>query len=271
LRLFLIGCVIIGIAVALLIRSFQSHLRYQESISGVWNNSASGDGYAFNLIGYLNHRDQPVAFILWVIEDEVPQISFSYGYDANVGGTLTVEGEKLEPADSPWLFVGGPYGHTMKLELNEAETKQLLACRASNKAKQRIYQFWHDVVEARIYQTEGKSRDGRREGKWVFRLHNGDKYMEGNYQNGERDGPWIKYYPGGNLRAQLNYAAGKASGIWTYFGEDGNQLASESASNYRYWISNAGGMLKIGDVEIPVIDLPADVRTVFPQGTAASK
>ncbi len=53
--------------------------------------------------------------------------------------------------------------------------------------------------------------------------------------------------------------------MWTYFDEEGNELASAPASNYRYWISNAGGVLKIGDIEIPAPELPADVETVFPQ------
>ncbi len=203
LRFFLVGCVIFGIALALAIRSLQSHQRFQGAISGVFKNSATGGGYSFSLTGYLNHRNEPVAFILWVIGDEVPKINFSYGYSTDEGGTLIVDGAKVEPAAAPWLFVGGPYGHTMKLELNEAETKQLLSCRGSKQAKQIIYQFWHDVVEARIYQSDGTVSNGQRDGKWVFRLRNGDKYMEGNYRKGERHGPWVKYYSNGNIRAQL--------------------------------------------------------------------
>ena len=57
-------------------------------------------------------------------------------------------------------------------------------------------------------QYQGRIKDGRKDGPWVFYYENGGVSSEGIYKDGKRDGPWVSYYENGQLRSEITYKDG---------------------------------------------------------------
>lgn len=71
---------------------------------------------------------------------------------------------------------------------------------------------------------EGKYKDKKRDGHWVFYYENGKKWSEGDYENGLDEGTRTTYYENGQKRYEGEYTAGKESGIWNFWDENGKLL-----------------------------------------------
>ena len=264
LRFFLIGCLIAGVLLSLMIRFLLDVQRFNSSIEGVYDNARHVSGLGYDLTSYLNHRDEPVAYVLRVSRDDVDRMSTSYGYDRNEGGILAVDGQKVVPGDSVWLFVNGPYGHTNRIELTDREAQKLMPVYTRGTPKLDVLQFWRDFVEPKIYKLSGRSVKGQREGPWEFRLNNGALYLEGSYKNGARDGRWVKHYPNGKIRLVLQYDKGQPVGTWTYHNEAGEELVAAPYHEFQCLYARMHGEPTVDDVGISTPELPADVKTVFP-------
>ena len=70
-------------------------------------------------------------------------------------------------------------------------------------------------------QSQGKFRNGLREGYWVRFHDNGQLNYRGNYKNGKKVGHWVHYYPNGQLGSKGDYKNGNRVGYWVRYWEDG--------------------------------------------------
>ena len=50
--------------------------------------------------------------------------------------------------------------------------------------------------------SQGKIKDGKKEGPWVRHYKNGQLDYKGTYKNGKREGPWVYYSPDGSVSEQ---------------------------------------------------------------------
>lgn len=224
----------IGVAIvfSLLVGITEVARRYQEfqaSICtvhngvGFWHSSES-----FNYMQTTFFKDQqrrPVAYILSVYDDfdpNLPTLRYSYHYDQWRGGILEVDGVPLRRSTAATLFVSGPYGATVKIDLTQAEAIDLFG---RTETKQ-LREFWNDFVEPRIYKVHGEKVSSQREGTWTFDLPTGERYLEANFTNGKRDGAWTVYYPNGNIQTRKQFQNGQAIGEWEYFDESGQSLGT---------------------------------------------
>jgi hypothetical protein len=73
--------------------------------------------------------------------------------------------------------------------------------------------------------AEGETKDGVKQGPWVFFHDNGKKAAEGGYRDGSKDGAWVYWYQNGQKAAEGQYLKGKKDGAWTEFNEDGSKAA----------------------------------------------
>ena len=48
-------------------------------------------------------------------------------------------------------------------------------------------------------QYQGKIRNGKKEGPWVYNWKNGQLYSKGTYKDGKKDGPWVSYNKDGTV------------------------------------------------------------------------
>lgn len=68
---------------------------------------------------------------------------------------------------------------------------------------------------------EGKYKNDKRDGYWVYYYENGEKWSEGIYENGLDEGLRTTYYENGEKRYEGNYTKGKETGIWKFWNEKG--------------------------------------------------
>lgn len=59
---------------------------------------------------------------------------------------------------------------------------------------------------------EGKLKNGKNHGHWVWFYKNGNKKMEGNFENGAREGVWHTYYSNGNINTECYYINDQLNG-----------------------------------------------------------
>ena len=56
--------------------------------------------------------------------------------------------------------------------------------------------------------SEGKFKDGKKDGKWTQWHSNGQIESEGNYKDGKEDGKWTRWYSNGQIIWKGNYKDG---------------------------------------------------------------
>lgn len=223
-----------GLAVVLAVlvgitESFRRHQQFHASIRTVHRVSS-----IVASIEYLNYvqatffKDQlkrPVACMLCMYDDfdpNLPTMRHSYYYDRLCGGILNVEGVPFRRSTPAALFVNGPYGATVRIDLNQSEADDLFGRTKTNQ----LQVFWKDFVEPRIYNARGETQSGFREGTWAFDLPTGERYLEGNFSKGKRDGTWTVYYPNGKTQTRKQFLGGQAEGEWEYFDQNGQLVGT---------------------------------------------
>ena len=68
---------------------------------------------------------------------------------------------------------------------------------------------------------EGKLKEGKRVGTWIYHWTNGNKGDEKNFKNGELDGLWTEWYENGQIKGKYNYKNGGKDGLHTEWYENG--------------------------------------------------
>ena len=72
-------------------------------------------------------------------------------------------------------------------------------------------------------EMEGKYKDGKQDGLWVWWYENGQKEMEENYKDGKEDGLSVSWYENGQKEMEGNYKDGKMDGLWVQWHENGQK------------------------------------------------
>ena len=91
-------------------------------------------------------------------------------------------------------------------------------------------------------EMEGKYKDGKQDGLWVWWYENGQKEMEVNNKDGKEDGLLVEWYENGQKSIEYNFEDGKQDGLETWWDENG-QLRSEvnwedgKKVSVKYWNS----------------------------------
>lgn len=172
---------------------------------------------------FKDHQNRPVAYILCVYDDfdpNLPRLQHTYRYDGWRGGILHIDGVPFRRTTGIPLFVNGPFGVTLRIELTQDEATDLFGRTKADDLRD----FWIEFVEPRIYRANGAKVADLREGTWTFELPTGERYLEANFTHGRRDGNWTTYYPNGNIQTHKYFQNGQAAGEWEYFDESGQSL-----------------------------------------------
>ena len=90
--------------------------------------------------------------------------------------------------------------------------------------------------------SQGKIRNGKKDGPWVYYHDNGRLSYKGNYKDGNQDGPWVYYHSNGQLSYKGTYKDNKKDGPYVNYYDNG-QLGSkgtyrngkEDGRWVRYW------------------------------------
>ena len=61
---------------------------------------------------------------------------------------------------------------------------------------------------------QGKVKDGKKDGEWLYYIENGQLYLKNTYKDGKKNGERLKYYANGQLMEKGNYKEGKKLGEW---------------------------------------------------------
>ena len=72
-----------------------------------------------------------------------------------------------------------------------------------------LEQEWYDNGNKKL---EGKYKDGKKEGKWIYWWKNGDKLYESEYKDGKPEGKWIAWYEDGTKEWEQEFKNGNANG-----------------------------------------------------------
>jgi hypothetical protein len=237
LRTYLIACTLAAVAVAIVVWQFQAHDRWERSISKVdvitaANAAPAATHDSVQVISYEDHRRRPVAYVFLMYDEyipNVPAIARSYDYTRRTGGRLFVDGEPVDPAEGPLLFVNGPYGYTAQWKISEQEVEEIETLQGAGPGL--CFDFWRRRVEPRLYRVTGQAVAGLRDGRWEYRLANDALYVAADYQLGVRHGDWTTYYPSGQVQCRAQFQQGQPEGRWQYFDETGELLGSLELRN----------------------------------------
>ncbi len=82
-------------------------------------------------------------------------------------------------------------------------------------------------ASAKAPEPKGETRDGKRQGQWVFFHANGKKAAQGEYQDGFKHDKWVFWYDNGQKTAEGEYAEGRKTGKWIDWDEEGNQVSEK--------------------------------------------
>ena len=74
--------------------------------------------------------------------------------------------------------------------------------------------------------SQGRIKDGEKDGPWVRYLKNGQLLWKGTWKDGKKDGPWVSHYENGQLRYERTYKDGILDGPWVRYHDNG-QLSYE--------------------------------------------
>jgi len=75
---------------------------------------------------------------------------------------------------------------------------------------------------AGVVTSEGRLKDGKREGKWKFYTNSGILISEENYKGGLYDGSVINYFNNGNISSYYEYKKGEKNGLFQSYFKNGN-------------------------------------------------
>ena len=70
--------------------------------------------------------------------------------------------------------------------------------------------------------SQGKIKNGKKEGPWVGYYKTGQLFAKENYKDGKREGPWVSYYKNGQLESKRTFKNGKLEGPWVRYLPDGS-------------------------------------------------
>ena len=84
---------------------------------------------------------------------------------------------------------------------------------------------------------KGTYRNGKKEGEWVLYHDNGQLSLKGTYRNGQLEGEWVLYRDNGQLWRKGTYRNGKKEGEWVRYGDDGQLWSKETYKN-GVWVSD---------------------------------
>ena len=68
---------------------------------------------------------------------------------------------------------------------------------------------------------QGKVKDGKKDGVWLYYFENGQLYLKNTYKDGKKNGERLKYYDNGQLMEKGNYKEGKKIGEWLEYYKNG--------------------------------------------------
>ena len=68
---------------------------------------------------------------------------------------------------------------------------------------------------------QGKIKDGKKHGSWVWYHDNGQLYSKETFKDGKLDGPYVSYHENGQLSFKGTYKDGKKVGPWVRYHLDG--------------------------------------------------
>ena len=78
--------------------------------------------------------------------------------------------------------------------------------------------------------SKGTYKDGKKDGFWIRYWENGQLSYKGIYKDGEwgrcRDGSWAHYWKNGQLRYEGTYKDGEKDGPWVGYNKDGTMWKS---------------------------------------------
>ncbi len=78
---------------------------------------------------------------------------------------------------------------------------------------------------------EGKIKNKKETGLWVYWHENGRKAREGNFNKGKRIGKHTYWYPNGKLRAVGHFKNDAYDGKWTIYTEDSTEVIEQIYKN----------------------------------------
>jgi len=82
--------------------------------------------------------------------------------------------------------------------------------------------------------SQGRIKDGKRDGPWVHYHTNGQLWSEETYKDGKRGGPYVIYYDNGQLWEEGTYKNGEKDGPWVYYHDNG-QLSDKGTWKDGEW------------------------------------
>ena len=150
------------------------------------------------------------------------RLGWTYSYNANAGGSLTVNGKPVEYSEVPRLLTVGPFGDFVELKLTPEEEALVLS--------QETERIWKEIVLSHLYQRTGDESDRgtQLDGVREYRSSDGTLAYRGTFSKGKRDGTWTYYYREGGVRAVLVYQDERRHGNWKYFAKDGSLKATQA-------------------------------------------
>ena len=69
--------------------------------------------------------------------------------------------------------------------------------------------------------SQGKLKNGKKDGPWVGYHKKGQLRNKGTYKNGKKDGSWVDFWSNGQLWLKGTYKDGKEEGPWVGYKKDG--------------------------------------------------
>ena len=69
---------------------------------------------------------------------------------------------------------------------------------------------------------KGKIKNGKKEGKWLYFMVDGQLREKENYENGKKEGEYLMYYSNGKIRQKGNYKNNKLDGKVHWYNIDGS-------------------------------------------------
>lgn len=177
---------------------------------------------------YADGRDELVVGMLWRAREFglVPlNYTYKYKWDTEREGRLSIDGAWVDQADRPQLWVNGPYGKMVRVDLTEDDKDRLRAFHQGQTratyGEEALESLWMVIVEPKLYRFEGQFVDGKKHGPWTVHLADGTRYMQGSYDMGKRTGHWTVWYPDGTVCAEADYVGGELDGEWVVYDRDG--------------------------------------------------
>ena len=98
------------------------------------------------------------------------------------------------------------------------EVKGKYQGKIKNGKKEGPWVYYHDSGQLWV---KGKFKNGKSEGSWVFYHQSGQLAEKGEYRSDKRDGSWVGYHDNGQLWSKGTFKNGKREGPWVYYDDDG--------------------------------------------------